>query len=153
MGRILVERCSECAGELRDGQTCIDYFHQMLFWENEFPDYGPAVHHLMVLSYYLQHPSLYSPAGLEHARHLLVDFVVHEIAAEEIRQRSRQAVDSGQRKWKITGIPGAAGEYAQPVLWTMTAADVTAGGAAQYVENVHLWAQSIYASLLASGNL
>ncbi len=125
----------------------------MLFWEHEYPDYGAAVHHLMVLSYYLQHPRLYSPAGLEHARHLLVDFVVHQIAAEEIRQGSRQTLDSTQRKWKITGTPGAAGEYARPVLWTMTAADVAAGGAEQYVENVRLWAHAIYASLLASGNL
>lgn len=147
----MAESCSECAAKLHDGLSCLEYFHQMLFWENEHPEYGTSVHHLMVLSYYLQHPSLYSPEGLEHARHLLEDFVVHKIAPEQIRKRSQPAVDSSQRKWKITGTPGAHGSYPSPVLWTMTAADVAAGGERSYVENVRLWAQSIYDSLRTSG--
>ena len=55
--------CSECGETLADGRTCADDFHQLLFWENERPELG-EVHHLLVLCYHLQHPSLYSAEGL-----------------------------------------------------------------------------------------
>src|SRR5512145_2930017 len=64
----------ECNAPWQEGQTCQDHFHQMLFWENEHPPLG-EVHHLMVLCYHLQHPSLYAPEGLEYAKGLLVDFI------------------------------------------------------------------------------
>ena len=69
------QRCPECGASWTNGQTCDDYFHQMLFWEVENPGDGAEVHHLMVLCYHLQHPSLYSPAGLSEARRLLAEFV------------------------------------------------------------------------------
>jgi Family of unknown function (DUF5946) len=61
----------------------------MLFWENENPGYG-QVHHLMVLSYHLQHPSLYSPEGLSAAIHLLTDFWERGVPTEEVRKRNRR---------------------------------------------------------------
>ena len=85
----------------------------MLFWEAEYPAYG-EVHHLMVLCYYLQHPSLYSPAGLHEARRLLAEFVERGTAPFEVRQRNRDRVDSSKRDWKITGTPAAQGSYQQP---------------------------------------
>ncbi len=68
-------RCPDCGAAHATGVTCQDDFHQMLFWEAEEPARG-EVHHLMVLCYHLQHPGLYSPAGLQHALGLLEDFVV-----------------------------------------------------------------------------
>jgi hypothetical protein len=124
----------------------------MLFWENEFPEYG-VVHHLMVLCYHLQHPSLYSPEGLKYSTGLLVDFLERGLSPEEVRRRSRAQVDSGKRTWKVTGSAGGRGAYAHPVQWTMTAGEVTAAGAEQYVDRVRQWAKAILKDLKTSKNI
>jgi hypothetical protein len=99
------------------------------------------------LCYYLQHPSLYSPAGLNEARKLLKEFVVQGASPAEVRQRNRTRVDSGQRNWKITGTPASHGAYDHVVAWTITAADVVAGGSDRYCDEVRAWAQSIHGTL------
>lgn len=138
-----LQKCSECGKVWTNEQTCEADFHQLLFWEAEFPAYGAEVHHLMVLCYYLQHPSLYSPAGLNEARQLLVKFVDHGASPSELRQRNRARVDSSWRNWKITGTPAAQGSYDPPIQWKMTAADVVVGGSGNYCDNVRAWARSI----------
>ena len=124
----------------------------MLAWEFEDPPLY-EVHHLTVLCYHLQHPGLYSPEGLAGARRLLVDFLVHGVSPERVRQRDRAGVDSGRRKHKITGTPAAHGAYSRPVEWSMTTIDVIAGGMRGYRENVRAWARSVLEALEASGNL
>ncbi len=121
----------------------------MLFWENEHPPLG-EVHHLAVLCYHLQHPSLYAPEGLEYAKDLLVDFLECGLSPQEVRRRSRDQVDSGKRSWKVKSRGNARGAYPHPVRWSLTAADVTAGGASQYVDRVRQWACSIFADLKRS---
>src|SRR3954470_24721062 len=81
--------CLECGAVWGEGKTCQDDFHQMLAWEIENPSIIAEVHHLMVLCYHLQHPSLYSPKGLAGAMHLLVEFVEHEASPAEVRRRNR----------------------------------------------------------------
>ena len=146
------ETCPACGADWRGGQTCEDHFHQMLFWEAEDQRRG-VVHHLMVLSYQLQHPHRYSNAGLRYSVGLLVEFVEQGTPTEVVRARSRDSVDSGKRSWTVTARPGDAGAYANPVTWTVTAADVIARGADAYVESVREWARSIYDALRESGNL
>ena len=141
--------CLECGTAGKAGETCETYFHQMLFWESEYPAYGAEVHHLMVLCYYLQHPSLYSPEGLNEARRLLVEFVEHGTAPVEVRRRHRARVDSSKRGWKITATATAHGSYDRALVWKMTAADVVAGGADHYCANVRRWAQAINEALKA----
>lgn len=128
------------------GRSCQDDFHQMLFWEAEYPPLW-EVHHLMVLCFHLQHPHLYSPEGLVYARQLLAEFVVNGAPPAEVRQRNRAHVDSTNRNWKITGTAVSFGAYDQPVNWTMTAVDVIAGGPENYCELVRAWAQSIHQAL------
>ncbi len=140
------QQCPECGAPWAGETTCQDYFHQMLFWENEYPEAG-VVHHLMVLSYHLQHPSLYSAEGLKHARTLLDGFVEHGLSTEQVRREQRERVDSGRRQWKVTARPGDHGSYERPVSWTMTAADVVAAGPEEYCDNVRKWALSIHESL------
>jgi hypothetical protein len=135
------QRCPDCGAIWAEGQTCQDHFHQMLFWEAEDPRNG-EVHHLTVLCYHLQHPRLYSPEGLRYATQLLGDFL-EGASLQEVRQRNRDLVDSGKRTWKIKGAPEARGSYAHPLHWTMTAADVVAGGMESYCENVRRWAVSV----------
>lgn len=144
--------CPECGAAWRDGKTCRDHFHQMLAWEWEDPR-NWVVHHLMVLSYHMQHPILYSPEGLDGGKQLLVDFVERGVTPEEARRRNRDAVDSGNRGFKITARPGRQGAYERPVAWTMTTTDVIAAGIERYVESVTAWAESILVALRSSGNL
>ena len=106
----------------------------------------------MVLCYHLQHPSLYSPEGLNQARRLLVEFLEQGATPDEVRKRNRASVDSGKRKWKIKGTAISHGSYDHPIQWTMTAADVVAGGTEDYCDNVRRWAQSIRQVLIATGN-
>jgi hypothetical protein len=144
--------CPECGASLPEGATCETYFHQMLFWEAEEPARG-VVHHLMVLCYHLQHPSLYSADGLANATQLLTAFVRDGRSPAEVRHVTRDKVNSKNRNWKITARPDSKGAYAHPVVWTMRAADVVARGADHYIDSVHEWAQSVYDVLQASENL
>jgi hypothetical protein len=147
-----MQTCPECGAAWRGEETCQDFFHQMLFWEHENPAYG-AVHHLMVLSYYLQHPSLYSPEGLAEAKHLLIEFLERGATPAEVRSNNRARVDSSKRTWKIKGTAASSGSYEQPVRWSITAAEVVAAGPEGYCEQVRAWAGSILEALRASGNI
>ncbi len=115
----------------------------MLFWEAENPGYGAEVHHLMVLCYHLQHPSLYSPDGLNEARRLLVEFVEQGASPVEVRQRNQARVDSSRRDWKIKATATSHGSYDRAIAWKMTAADVVAGGSENYCNNVRSWAYAV----------
>ena len=141
--------CPECRADWSNGVTCEQDFHQFGFWELADLEHLGSVHHLMVLCYYLQHPSLYSPAGLHEARRLLAEFVERGTAPFEVRQRNRDRVDSGKRDWKITGTPTSHGSYQQPQQWVLTAVDVVAGGADNYCDNVRTWARLINEALRA----
>ncbi len=136
--------CSECGAE----RLCQEDFYQMLFWEAEFPALGQE-HHLMVLCYHLQHPSLYTPEGLNAAKQLLVEFLENGLTPEQVRKQYTSQVDSGQRHWKIKASSQVHGTYDAPMAWTMTAGDVVAGGAENYLQNVRAWAQSVLESLKA----
>jgi hypothetical protein len=96
----------------------------------------------MVLCYYLQHPSLYSPAGLNEAKQLLAEFVERGVSPAEVRQRNRARVDSSRRDWKIKGTADSHGSYEHAAAWKMTAADVVTGGAENYCNNVRIWAHT-----------
>ncbi len=146
------EVCPECGAAWSDEATCTDYFHQLLFWEDENPA-NWEVHHLTVLCYHLQHPSLYAPTGLQHAKGLLVRFVDEGVSPQRLRVQMRDQVDSGQRKFKITATAESQGAYDQPIAWSLTAADVVAAGIDRYIERVHAWARATLADLRASGNL
>jgi hypothetical protein len=147
-----VQTCPECDATWVGAATCQDHFHQMLAWEIENPSLG-EVHHLMVLSYHLQHPSLYSPEGLDGAKQLLVDFLERGLTTSEVRHHIRGSVASDKRKFKIKGTAENHGEYRNPIHWTMTAADVIARGVDSYCDSVRAWAGSVLESLKASRNL
>jgi hypothetical protein len=144
--------CPECGAAWQGDETCEALFHQMLYWENEQPDLG-AVHHLMVLSYHLQHPTLFSQAGLDYGVQLLKDFLEGGLTPQQARQEKRFDIDSSRRTWKLRPRPEAQGAYSRPVRWMMTAKDVVRSGAEGYTEQIHIWANSILSDLSSSGNL
>jgi hypothetical protein len=121
----------------------------MLFWESKNPD-NWAVHHLTVACYHIQHPSLYSPEALDYAKGLLEAFLIEGRSPDEVRKRNRAQVDSGRRTWKIKGTPDRHGAHPYAVAWTMSTADVIAGGADNYCANVQRWAWSIHTALQAA---
>lgn len=141
--------CPECGARCQSGTTCENHFHQMLFWEAENPANG-VVHHLMVLCYHLQHPTLYSADGLAAGKQLLTAFVKDGRSPADIRKPMRHAVDGGNRGWKITARPDSKGAYDPPVTWTMHGADVVCGGIDSYCDSVRDWAQSVYDSINAA---
>jgi hypothetical protein len=145
-------RCSECGARQPEGRTCQDDFYTLLGWETEYPGYG-EVHHLTVLCYHLQHPSLYSTEGLAYAKQLLLDFLENGKTIGQIRRENRDKVSSTNRTWKVKGKPGAQGSYANPPGWAMTAADIANHDHGHYIENVRRWAASILNSLKSSNNL
>jgi hypothetical protein len=111
-----------------------------------------VVHHLMVLCYHLQHPSLYSAEGLRHSRQLLAEFVAGDLSPEEARQRQKAAVASGKRNWSITAREGNHGRYERQPAWTMTVGDIVAGGIDNYVARVRTWAESVDRTLRNEGS-
>ncbi len=146
-------RCPECGARDRDGMTCREHFNQMLAWEFADPSGAGAAHNLTVLSYYLQHPSLYSPEGLQQGMRLLRRFIVDGAPAELVRRQLAGEADSGRRHYRIGGRPGRRADYPHPVAWTLTAPDVTGGGLEGYCDRVRAWARAVFADLAASGNL
>lgn len=145
------QKCPECGAIWAGDETCVDHFYLLEAWELENRLYD--VHHLMVLCYYLQHPSLYSPEGLRDAKRLLVMFLEEGASPQQVRQRMHNAVDSSARTYKITGTPESHGEYTHPIQWTMTAADVVVAGIESYYDSVATWADSVLKALRLSQNL
>ncbi len=136
-----------------DVETCRDYLNEMITWD--FQDFSGVgqIHHLTVLCYQLQHPSLYSQRGLEDAKSFLVEFIDKNVSFEEHDKRNRENLSSSVRKWKITGTPEDYGKYKSKVDWKITAGDVARTGLSDYVENVKKWSRSIIDTLRESGNL
>lgn len=141
------QTCPECGAAWTDERRCRDCFDQMLAWEFEDPGGAGAVHHLTVLCYHLQHPSLYSPDGLAWARAALAEFVEQGTSPQEMRRRSARALDSGTRAWKVTGAPAS---YAVQPHWTLTVVDAAAGERAGHCARVQAWARSVHAALAAA---
>jgi hypothetical protein len=147
-----VEMCMECGAVWRDGITCLDHFHQMLAWEFEDPGGAGTVHHLSVLCYNLQHPSVYSPDALTWAKALLGRYVVEHITPQQVRDEHRESLASRNRPYKIRGTAESHGVYVHPVTWTTTIDGVTKGGLVGYCERVEAWSRSVYEVLVKSGN-
>ncbi len=140
--------CPECGSEWRAGLTCDDHFNQMLAWDFENRADAWSVHHLTVLCFHIQHPSRYSPAGLQGALELLNDAVNKGIPADKLRQKLSAIADSSVRTTPITnhGIPGSHGRL---IAWPLMAADMTKDGVDVYCERVKAWARSILGKLEA----
>ena len=127
-------------------ETCQDLFHQLLYWESEVPENG-SVHHLMVLCFYLQHPSLYSQDGLLYARQLLEEFLINRISPAQIRSDRKALLSSKSRKWKVAGSQNSRGTYGKQVQWKMTARNVVEAGIHQYIGSINEWAESVHNTL------
>ena len=143
--------CSDCHAVLKDEQTCLDHFHMMGYWELDHQLYD--VHHLMVLSYYLQHPGSLSMEWLANAKMQLVAYLEKGITPQQMRKQLATEVNSSNRTYKIKATPESTAHYEYAIQWTMTALDVVAGSIENYYTNVETWARSILHALRQSNNL
>ncbi len=140
--------CPECGASWHDGKTCTDHFHQMLEWEFTDPVAG-SVHHLTVLCYYIQHPSLLSPEGLATQQTLLRRFIEEGVTPAEMRRRNREMMDSGKRDWSLKP-KGQPASYDRPMSWPMTVGDAAGASLEGYVERVTAWADAVLTTLKES---
>lgn len=141
----IANTCPECGAHWQGGKTCADHFHQMLEWEFTDPVAG-SVHHLTVLCYYIQHPSLLSPEGLAEQQALLRRFIEEGITPVEMRESIRDRVDSGKRDWSLKP-KGQPASYDRPMPWPMTVSDAAGESLEGYVERVTAWANAVLATL------
>lgn len=145
--------CLECGALLQNVQECRDYLNEMIKWD--FEDFSGVgkIHHLTILSYNLQHPSVYSQKGLEDAKASLQEYILNPESFREHDKSNRRKLASDVRKWKITSTSENYGMYAVKPNWNILASDVVAGGLDLYTINVRRWSQSVLESLKSSGNL
>ncbi len=146
-------QCFECGANLENVQSCRDYLNEMIAWD--FQDFAGVgqIHHLTVLSYNLQHPSVYSKKGLQNAINSLKVFITNPTSFTEHDSLNRKNLSSDVRDWKITGTENDHGIYKTQPIWGITADDVVHGGLDKYVENVKKWSISILEILNKSGNM
>jgi hypothetical protein len=149
---MMSQSCPECRAGRPDTLTCEGAFHQALAWDFENPRAG-SVHHLTVLCYHLQHPSLYSPEGLKCAEGLLVEFLEKGKTPEIVRRENYETMQNNRRNWSVTRSGLNKGTYGAQPMWTMTIRDVVTGGLGNYPEKVRAWAESILRALKESGNI
>jgi hypothetical protein len=142
--------CPTCGAIHTDATSCEDDFHQMLYWEHELMAEGTVLletHYLMVASYHLQHPHIYSSEALAGVHSDVAAYLAGSRSLDQIRSALHETARSDKRKTTITARDGNHGGYATPVEWTTRALDVVAAGKAQYVDRVRAWAESVIATL------
>lgn len=140
--------CPDCGASCTDEQTCLDHFHTLGFWELDHQLWDK--HHLMMLSYNLQHPHVYSPQTLTDAKLMLREFLETDISPQAMRHKIIQQANSNTRKHKITGIAQSHGQYTQAIEWSMTCTDVIGAGIKQYYASIDGWANSILQALITA---
>ena len=148
-----MDSCPACGAPADNNDLwCRLAFEQLLVWDFTDPTAG-AVHHFTVLCYQLQHPHLYTQAGLDNAKHLLYQFLIQNISPPQMRQAIKQSVGSDVRDFKISATDTDKGAYSTPITWSYTAYDVMGDGITGYPERVHHWAKTIYDALVGAGEM
>jgi len=143
--------CPECHTSWAKQQTCENYFYALGFWELDHNLFD--MHHLMVLSYYLQHPAKMSTEWLTNAKHLLVQFLEYDLTPQVARQQLQEKMNTSTRTYSIHATEASQAHYPSPVEWDMTIQDIVHDGIDHYYDNIRRWAESILYTLRASGNL
>jgi hypothetical protein len=116
------DHCAECGAPRVDGEDCWAMLGHLLAWEAHDAELARE-HFLTVASYNLQHPAQFTDEAIAGLRTAYVDYLDRGISIAEIRRRATAAVDGARRVLRDEA-------ERRPVLrpWTMTVADVHAGG-------------------------
>jgi hypothetical protein len=122
---------------------CRDNFHALLVLEGQVEGAaGSLTHFYTVACYVLQHPigMNYTVEALQGLKESLVDALEGRATVEDLRRRARYAAEGSTRIMRREGdpLPESSGPG-----WEMKVAEVLAGGADAYVDNVARWARLI----------
>lgn len=129
--------CPECGASSLDGLDCQGMLGFLLAWEWQDPELL-SVHFLTVSSYQLQHPASLTDDAVCGLQTAVARFLDGEVTTVQIRVQTARAYDGAARvRRRASDI--------QPCLraWSMTVADVYAGGQAGAAARVRAWAQVV----------
>jgi hypothetical protein len=123
----------------------MDHFHALLVLEAQIPGAPGSVEHFRAVACYaLQHPDSmnYTAEALAGLRMALADELDGRATLDEIRRRTRRAVDGAGR---VMRRPQDAAPRWLRGCWPMTVVDVlrVEPTAETYAERVRLWATSV----------
>lgn len=147
--------CPECGARLEEGQSCRDYFHELLVLESQVEGApGGLPHFLAVATYNLQHPSMFIPSALSGLRGAVADVLTGRTTLDRIRKEIRRSSNGTVRVVRREGMVLSPTEEATlrgwPHTWNMTVRDVCQIQPDQYIGAVRRWAESVIATLDAS---
>jgi hypothetical protein len=131
--------CPECGAALADEPSCDELFHKLLAWELSDLARNGRYHHLLVLSWELQHPSRFADRTITWARESLHRSIVDGVPARQLRRDAAEWQSQDRRTFKITR------DDAEVVHreWTQTLGDVIAKGEEGMPESVLEWATAV----------
>jgi hypothetical protein len=131
---------------LPEGGACRDHFHELLALEAQVPG-GPGElpHFLAVACYNLQHPAQFTPEVLEGLRGALADVLAGRATLEDIRRRTRDAVNGPTRVLRRLDEPGDTAGW--PTEWPLTIAHACRAAPEDYAPRVREWAKAVSAAL------
>jgi uncharacterized protein DUF5946 len=102
----------------------------------------------MVMCYMLQH-NRYSDEAARWVIAGLEGFLERGATPAEVREQNRKVVDSGVRKWKVTGDTA----LTRDIPWPVTIMDVNSTDPDEYCVTVTMWARSTLDTIRTSGRL
>jgi hypothetical protein len=139
--------CPECGAALAPGQTCDELFGTVLAWEGIDPPRTYANHHILVMSWELQHPSRFSEEALAWIRESLRRVLTEGVTPQDLRRESTRAMQQQNRAFKIT----RSGAEIVPRAWSRTLSDVIAEGSDAMPDSVGRWARAVACDLGLAG--
>jgi len=144
-----VNHCPECGAPLGDLATCDELFHQLLAWEQSNLERNGRYHHLLVMSWELQHPSRFAEETLAWARESLRRAIRDGVPAAQLRREVAQWAGQDRRDFKITATG------VEPVArhWSRTMADTVAEGEEAMPDSIMRWATAVLADLERAGEV
>src|SRR5215210_1281404 len=141
-------RCEECGADVPREETCLDRFHSLLASEVENHELR-QMHGLMVLTYYLQHPSLTKPwfqvTGAETMRRVFADGEDWRGVLMEVHPRGVGRRRSAARVARIKSASAImpAWVIAHPIQGELTIADIDLTATAGQADEILSWARSV----------
>ena len=129
--------CPECEATSLDGLDCQGMFGFLLAWEWQDPELL-SVHFLTVSSYQLQPPASLTGIAVGGLQTAFARFLDGEVTTEQIQVQTARACDGAAR---VRRRPSDI----QPRFrtWSVTVADVCAGGQDGAAARVRAWAQVV----------
>ncbi len=140
-------KCPQCGALPINGLDCRQQFEALLALEYQDPTGYGAAHHLLVMSYVLQHPDEFTDQALEWERHSLKS-ALDGLPPSELRKQAGKSFNGQAHVKKKTPShpPG------WPAQWPLTVSYIYAAiekeyNTTQYIELVKTWAGSIIDTL------